>query len=84
MHESVGETGNRVVKWVFRLIVTTDSGIVTTQSGIATSDSDDRDHPGKAGVVNNAVRIVLWGYFWPHTIESKTVRIPSQSVVGEA
>ncbi len=35
--------------WVFRLIVTSDSGIVTTQSGIVTSDSDDRDHPGVAG-----------------------------------
>ncbi|HEY9280359.1 MAG TPA: potassium transporter TrkG [Eoetvoesiella sp.] len=33
--------------WVFRSIVTTDSGIVTTQSGIVTSDSGDRDHlPG--------------------------------------
>lgn len=28
--------------WVFRLIVTSDSGIVT-------SDSDDRDHPDMAG-----------------------------------
>lgn len=46
---SRGDTLDKVGRWVFRLIVTSDSGIVTTQSGIVTSDSDDGDHPGMAG-----------------------------------
>src|SRR5690606_28607673 len=32
------------VRWVFRSIVTSDSGIVTRQSGIVITDSDDHDH----------------------------------------
>ena len=60
---SLPENGNRAVRkaidrahiakasphWVFRSIVTSDSGDRDRQSGIVTTDSDDRDHVGGDG-----------------------------------
>jgi len=45
--------------WVFRLIVTTDSGFVTRQSDIVTTDSDDRDHPVTIGGIKHGFDCTL-------------------------
>ncbi|MFA5496493.1 MAG: hypothetical protein WC247_17130, partial [Porticoccaceae bacterium] len=46
LHSAKVDAPAWVTGWVFRSIVTSDSGIVTRRSGIVTTDSDDRDHLG--------------------------------------
>ena len=55
----------RETRWVFRSIVTSDSGDRDRQSGIVTTDSDDRDHVGGDGRYQAQDALYVQRFFGP-------------------